>query len=45
MKFNTSEIYGQMYILPFLAITHDKNLNGNYEIFFGWLKWEVIISF
>jgi hypothetical protein len=45
MKISTSSIYGQVYLLPFLAITHDKNLNGNYELYFGWLKWEIIITF
>jgi len=45
MKISTSRFYGQFYITPFLAITYNKNLNGNYEVFIGWFKWELVISF
>lgn len=45
MKLLINKIYGQAYLLPYLAITHNKNLNGNYEVFIGWLKWELVLAF
>ena len=45
MKISISRFYGQFYIIPFLAVTHSKRLNGDYEVFIGWLKWEIVISF
>jgi len=44
MKIETSLVYGQVYIFPFIKITHNKFLNGNYEFIVGWLKWELIIT-
>ena len=43
MKIAISKIWGQIYLLPFMKITHDKYLNGDYEFIIGWLKWELII--
>ena len=45
MKISISKIWGQVYLLPFIKITHDKFLNGNYEFIIGWLKWELMITF
>jgi hypothetical protein len=36
-------VWGQIYLLPFIKVTHDKLLNGQYELVIGWLKWELII--
>jgi len=38
------EILSQIYLTPYLKVTHDKWLNGNYELIIGWLKWELVIS-
>jgi len=43
MKIEISKILGQIYLLPFIKITHDKYLYGGYEFIIGWLKWELII--
>ena len=38
------EIYGQIYLLPFIKITHTRELNGELEIIIGWLKWKIVIE-
>lgn len=43
LELNTTE--SQLYVLPYIKITHDKWLNGNYELIFGWLKWDMTLSF
>jgi len=37
-------IWGQVYILPFVKITHWKSLSGNYEFAIGWLKWQLTLT-
>lgn len=44
MKIFTSEVWGQIYLLPYVKITHDKTLNGDYELIIGWLKWEIVFA-
>jgi hypothetical protein len=44
MKIHLSTIYGQVYLLPILKITHTRYLNGDYEVIIGWLKWELVIG-
>lgn len=44
MKFGIAEVYGQVYIFPFVKVTHTRKLNGDIEVIIGWLKWEVIFS-
>lgn len=44
MKVFICRIMAQVYLLPYIKITHDKWLNGNYELIIGWLKWELVIS-
>lgn len=42
------DIFGvayQIYLTPYIKITHDKYLNGNIEFIIGWFKWELVISF
>jgi len=38
------EVYGQIYILPFVKVTHTRDLNGDLELIIGWLKWGLIIK-
>ena len=45
MEISISKIWGQVYLLPFIKITHNKFINGKYEFIIGWLKWEIIITF
>jgi hypothetical protein len=35
----------QIYLLPYIKITHDTNLNGSYEIIIGWFNKELVIAF
>lgn len=44
MKFNIYKTTGQIYLLPYIGITYTKYLNGNYELFVGWLKHEIVIT-
>lgn len=39
-----STVFGQVYVTPFIMVTHDKILNGNREFIIGWLKWILIIK-
>ena len=34
----------QFSITPYVKITYDTRLNGDYELIFGWLKWELIFT-
>ena len=43
MKLELFEVYGQIYILPFIKITHTRDLNGDLELIIGWLKWGLTI--
>jgi len=45
MKLTVATIAYQVYILPTFKVTHNRWLNGNLEIIFGILKWEIIIGF
>ncbi len=44
MKIKIDRILCQFYVIPFVKITYDKWLNGNYELIIGWLNREIIIS-
>jgi hypothetical protein len=44
MKISISSIWGQIYILPFIKLTHTRTLNGDLELIIGWLNKEVIIG-
>jgi hypothetical protein len=44
MKINRCEIYAQFYVFPTIKVTHDRLLNGDKEIIFCWLKWELIFA-
>ena len=45
MKININGILYQIYLTPYIKITHNKFLNGDYEFIIGWFKWELAISF
>jgi hypothetical protein len=42
MKVQICEVVYQLYLLPTVKITYDKFLNGNYELIFCFLKWEIV---
>ena len=44
MKIFTLKVWGQIYLLPYVKVTHDKTLNGDYELIIGWLKWEIVFA-
>jgi len=44
MKISISSIWGQIYILPFIKLTHTRTLNGDLELIIGWLNKEVVIG-
>jgi len=44
MKTTICKVWGQVYLLPFIKLTHTRELNGDLEIIIGWLKWELIIG-
>ena len=44
MKIGISSVWGQIYILPYIKITHDRLLNGDLELIIGWLNKEIVVS-
>lgn len=44
MNIHICKIMAQVYLSPYVKITHNKWLNGHYELIIGWLKWELVIS-
>jgi hypothetical protein len=44
MKIDLDTVYSQIYITPYIKITHNKILNGDYELIIGWLKWQLVIG-
>jgi len=38
MSINTFKVCDQIYIIPFVKITHDRALNGDLELIIGWLN-------
>ena len=44
MSITISRVCSQIYLLPYVKITHDKFLNGNYEFIIGWLNREIILT-
>ena len=45
MKISKHSIVGQFHVLPFIKITYDKTLNGDYEFIVGWLSGGISLSF
>jgi hypothetical protein len=44
MKINLDTVYSQIYVTPYAKITHNRILNGDYELIIGWLKWQLVIG-
>lgn len=44
MKVELYKVYGQVYITPYIKVTHDRVLNGNIELIIGWLKRELVFK-
>jgi hypothetical protein len=44
MKLSINEVWGQVYLLPFIKLTHTRQLNGDLELIIGYLKWEIVIG-
>lgn len=45
LDISIGKIMCQVYMLPFVKITHDPFLNGRYEVIIGWLKWELVLGY
>ena len=41
MKVTRLECYGQVYLTPYVMVTHDRALYGDLEIVFGWWNFQV----
>jgi hypothetical protein len=44
MKISINEVWGQVYLLPFIKLTHTRQLNGDLELIIGWLNRELVIG-
>jgi hypothetical protein len=44
MRISLNTVMSQIYLLPYVKITHDRWLNGDYELIIGWLKWQLVIA-
>jgi hypothetical protein len=44
MKLSINEVWGQVYLLPFIKLTHTRDLNGGLELIIGWLNRELVIG-
>ncbi len=44
MKFSISTIVSQIYLIPYIKITHDRYLNGDLELCVGWINKEIVIG-
>jgi hypothetical protein len=44
MKISINEVWGQVYLLPFIKLTHTRQLNGDLELIIGWLNKELVLS-
>jgi hypothetical protein len=44
MKISINEVWGQVYLLPFIKLTHTRQLNGDLELIIGWINKELVLS-
>jgi hypothetical protein len=44
MKVSIDTVMSQIYVLPYIKVTHSRWLNGDYELIVGWLKWQLVIG-
>jgi len=45
MRISKHTIVGQLHVLPFINVTYDKTLNGDYELIVGWFNIGISISY
>jgi hypothetical protein len=44
MKIRIDKVLYQLYIFPYVKVTYNKWLNGDYELIVGWFSWEIVIG-
>jgi hypothetical protein len=44
MKIRTYSVLAQVYLLPYVKVTHDRFLNGDIEIIIGWFNKGIVFS-
>ena len=44
MKITVSKSHEQVYLLPYIKVTHKRILNGDLELIIGWLHLELVIG-
>ena len=44
MKLSICKVMAQVYLLPYIKITHSIWLNGSYELIIGWWNRELVIE-
>jgi hypothetical protein len=45
MKISIDKVMYQTYILPYIKVTHNKWLNGDYELIIGWINYQFVIGY
>ena len=45
MKVTIDKVVYQTYILPYIKITYDSWLNGDYELIIGWFNYQLVIGY
>lgn len=45
MKVTIDKVVYQTYILPYVKITYDSWLNGDYELIIGWFNYQIAIGY
>ena len=45
MKISKHKIAYQFHVLPYIKITYDRTLNGEYEFIVGWMSIGISLSF
>lgn len=43
MKITICEVWAQVYLFPYIKLTHTRELNGDLELIIGWINWEIHI--
>lgn len=44
MKLSIDYVIGQLYITPYIKITHSTWLNGSRELIIGWMNYQLTLS-
>ena len=44
MCISTFKVMGQVYVLPYIKITHERMLNGDLELIIGWFNYGISFS-